>query len=173
MEEDRDFIEFQGIKFFWHPKYKYYLASKSGQILSLKRNKKRILKFQNNGNNYLIFCLCEKNKKRFYYIHRFVFETFKGEIPEGMHIDHFDFDRKNNIIDNLQILTPKENTRKSKCKKVKSYNIKTFEEKIFDSLTEAAKYHQITIGTVGYNCKKISTITKSKKDGKRYKFFYL
>ena len=169
----REYIKFQGIKFFWHPKYKYYLASRCGKILSLKQKEKRILKFGNNGKNYLIFCLCENNKKRFYYIHRFVFETFKGEIPEGMHIDHCDNDRKNNIIDNLQILTPKENTRKSCCKKVISLNIKTKEEMIFDSLTEAAKYHQITIRTVGCNCQKISKITKSKKDGQRYQFFYL
>ena len=170
---NRKYIEFENVKFYWHPKYKYYLASRCGQILSLKWNKKRILKIQNNGNNYLMFCLCEKNKKRLYYIHRFVFETFKGEIPKGMHIDHCDNDRKNNIIDNLQILTPKENTRKSCCKKVYSLNFETKEEMIFDSLSEAAKYHQITIRTVGCNCQKISKITKSKKDGKRYQFFYL
>ena len=173
MEEERDFIEFKNIKFYWHPKYKYYLASRCGQILSLKRNKKRILKIQNNGNNYLIFCLCENNKKRFYYIHRFVYETFKGEIPEGMHIDHFDFDRKNNIINNLQILTPKENIRKSKCKKVISLNLETKEEKIFDSLSQAAEFYQIAINTVCENCQKKIKISKSKKDGKKFQFFYL
>ena len=39
MEEDRDFIKFQDIKFYWHPFTKYYLASRCGKILSLKRNK--------------------------------------------------------------------------------------------------------------------------------------
>ena len=173
MEEDRDFIEFKNIKFYLHPKYKYYLASRCGQILSLKRKEKKILKLVLNSHGYFYFNLFENNKHKFYYLHRYVFETFKGKIPEGMHIDHCDNDRKNNIIDNLQILTPKENTRKSCCKKVISLNIKTKEEMIFDSLTEAAKYHQIAIRTVGYNCQKISKITKSKKDGKKYQFFYL
>ena len=40
MEEERDFIEFKNIKFYWHPFSKYYLASKCGKILSLKYKKK-------------------------------------------------------------------------------------------------------------------------------------
>ena len=171
--KDQDFIEFQEIKFFWHPFHKDYLASKCGKILSLKYNKKRILKFRKNRNNYLTFHFCENNKKRNFYIHRFVFETFKGSIPKGMEIDHVDGDKKNNSITNLQLLTKKENIRKSCCKKVVSFNIETKEKIIFDSLTEAGEYYKICSRTVGCNCQKISKITKSKKDGKKYQFFYL
>ena len=171
--KDRDFIEFQEIKFFWHPFHKDYLASKCGKILSLKWNKKRILKFRKTGNNYLIFCFCENNKKRDYLIHRFVFECFKGEIPVDKQVDHIDNDKSNNQIINLQLLTPSENTRKNHFKKkVFSFNIETQEKKIFDSLKEAAKFYQINISTVLKNCQKKTKITKSKKDGKRYKFFY-
>ena len=166
------FIEFQDIKFFWHPWHKDYLASKCGKILSLKWNKKRILKFRNNGNNYLSFNFSENNKKRNYYIHRYVFETFKGEIPKGMHIDHYDFDRKNNSINNLQLLSPKENHNKSICKKVFSLNIETQEEKNFDSIKEAGEFYQIDISSVCANCQKKIKFCKSKKDGKKYQFFY-
>ena len=166
------FIEFQDIKFFWHPWHKDYLASKCGKILSLKWNKKRILKFRNNGNNYLSFNFSENNKKRNYYIHRYVFETFKGEIPKGMHIDHYDFDRKNNSINNLQLLSPKENHNKSICKKVFSLNIETQEEKNFDTIKEAGEFYQIDISSVCANCQKKIKFCKSKKDGKKYQFFY-
>ena len=54
---------------------------------------------------------------------------------------------------------------------VKHPLLTTQEEKIFDSLTEAGEYYKICIRTVGYNCQKISKITKSKKDGKKYQFF--
>jgi len=42
-------------------------------------------------------------------VHRLVYEAFKGKIPEGMHINHLDCDRSNNMLDNLQVVTPKEN----------------------------------------------------------------
>ena len=170
---NRKYIKYQDIKFFWHPFSNYYLASRCGKILSLKCNKKRILKLCQISNGYLVFNFYKNNKKRIYYVHRYVFETFKGNIPEGMHTDHFDNDRKNNSIFNLQLLTPKENQNKSNCKKVISLNIKSGEEKIFDSLSQAAEYHQISVKTVCSNCQKRIKTTKSKKDNKKYQFFYL
>ena len=169
---NQDFIEFQDIKFFCNPFSKYYLASKCGKILSLKRKEKRILKFINNGNNYLVFYFYENNKKRKYYVHRFVFETFKGAIPKEKVIDHYDSNKKNNSISNLQLLSHKENVRKSNCKKVISLNIETREKIIFDSITKAAEYHQIYFSTVSAICRKINKTCKAKKDGKKYKFFY-
>ena len=174
MEEDRDFIEFKNIKFFWHPYHKDYLASRCGKILSLKRKEKKILKFRNNGNNYLSFYFSENNKKRNYYIHRYVFETFKGKIPSDKQVDHVDNCKKNNSISNLQLLTPSENTRKNHFKKkVISLNLETKEEKIFDSLTQVAEFYQIIHSSITLNCQKKIKFCKSKKDGKKYQFFYL
>ena len=170
---NKDFIKFQDIKFYWHPKYKYYLASKCGKILSLKQKEKRILRFHIRGKGYLGFRLFENNTYKDYSVHRYIYEVFKGEIPEGMHIDHWDFNKKNNSIKNLQLLSPKENIQKSKFKKVSSLNLETNEKKIFRSVTETAKFYQISISTVSANCQKINKITKSKKDGKKYQFFYL
>lgn len=42
-------------------------------------------------------------------VHRLVYETFKGEIPEGYQIDHINTIRNDNRLDNLRIVTPKEN----------------------------------------------------------------
>ena len=142
---NREYVKYQGIKFFWHPFYKDYLASKCGKILSLKRNKKRILKGKNGKSNYLIFCLYENNKKKFYLVHRFIFETFKGEIPNLINKQITLTTIKKIIqypIFNFYLL--KKILEKSCCKKVISLNIENKEEKIFDSLTQAAEYHQIS-----------------------------
>lgn len=42
-------------------------------------------------------------------VHRLVYETFKGPIPDGMEIDHFDTNKENNSLDNLILCSHKEN----------------------------------------------------------------
>lgn len=42
-------------------------------------------------------------------IHRFIYEAFNGEIPEGYEIDHKNTVRDDNRLENLRIATPKEN----------------------------------------------------------------
>lgn len=43
------------------------------------------------------------------FLHRIVYELFKGKIPEGYVVDHIDTNTKNNHIDNLRACTTKEN----------------------------------------------------------------
>ncbi len=50
------------------------------------------------------------NKKKFY-IHRLVWIYHNGEIPAGMQIDHIDRCRTNNNIENLRVLSEKNNKR--------------------------------------------------------------
>lgn len=45
---------------------------------------------------------CAKLKKN---MHRYVWEYYNGEIPKGYEIHHVDFDRSNNDISNLQMLS--------------------------------------------------------------------
>lgn len=45
-------------------------------------------------------------------LHRLVYLQFIGDIPEGMVIDHIDNDPTNNDLDNLQLMTRSENTKK-------------------------------------------------------------
>lgn len=47
-------------------------------------------------------------------VHRFVYEYFNGPIPAGLVVDHIDGDRLNNSVENLQLLSPKDNCRKGK-----------------------------------------------------------
>ena len=169
--DNQDFIEFQDIMFYKHPKYKKYLASKCGKILSLKGKEKKILK-PGKCVGYYYFNLYENNFRKYYRVSRYVFECFKGKIPVDKQVDHIDNCKENNSINNLQLLSPKENSEKSNCKKVISYNIETCEEKFFKSLKEVAEYHKLKPQTISMNCSKKTKTSKSKKDGMRYKFFY-
>ena len=44
-----------------------------------------------------------------HYVHRLVWETFVGQIPEGLQINHKDENKSNNSLKNLEIVTPKQN----------------------------------------------------------------
>lgn len=56
----------------------------------------------------------EKVKKM---AHCIVWETFVGKIPSGMQIDHINTIRSDNRLDNLRLVTPKENANNPLTKK--------------------------------------------------------
>ena len=167
-------MEVDGVKFYKHPVFDNYAASKNGDVFSLK-SKKILSKKRNNGNDYLIFCLCSEKleKKKNYYQHRFVYEVFNGMIPKIMEIDHRNGVRNDNRITNLQLLTHKQNNEKSHNKSVISTNIATGEERIFDSMTKASNELNIHIVSISSICRKLYSSSKSKKDGCKYTFRFL
>ena len=87
------------------------------EIISEKRtNQKwteRKLKPCDNGRGYLVVHLRNNGKRYVRYVHRLVIESFVGEIGDN-DINHKDFNRKNNCLNNLEILTRKENINYSK-----------------------------------------------------------
>ena len=50
--------------------------------------------------------------KTYFRLHRLVWETFNGKIPEGYTIDHINADKKDNRLENLQLMTLLDNVRK-------------------------------------------------------------
>ena len=88
-----------GKKFYIHPIFTNYAASKEGEILNVKTG--RILKNNLTDQGYYQFRISDKNlsKPKSYYIHRFEWEFVKGDIPEGYVIDHHDSVKTNNKID--------------------------------------------------------------------------
>ena len=44
-----------------------------------------------------------------YYVHRVVWTAFMGDIPKGMEVDHIDGNKQSNHLDNLRLVTPKQN----------------------------------------------------------------
>lgn len=88
-------------------KYEVY---SDGRIWSYSH--KKFLKPVTLPNGYQVVNLYdnEGNKKR-YYLHRVVYEAVTSEpIPEGMQCNHIDERKDNNMISNLELMTPKQNS---------------------------------------------------------------
>ena len=80
---------------------KKYFITKEGEVYS--ETKKLSKTHMKNGYDYV--SIDRKTKL----LHRVVWEVFNGEIPEGMEIDHINTDRTDNRIENLRLVTSKEN----------------------------------------------------------------
>lgn len=60
---------------------------------------------------YWYVCLAHNGVKKYYRLHRLVYKTFVGDIPNGMVIDHIDGNRDNNNVSNLRCVTVSENRK--------------------------------------------------------------
>lgn len=89
-----------------------YEANNKGEVRSLNwrgSSSPRIMCPQNNGHNYLFVGLRNGDKKQQFYVHRIVWESFNGKIPENYEINHKDCNSLNNSLENVEIVTRKEN----------------------------------------------------------------
>ena len=149
-----------------------YAANKNGDILSLKSEK--ILKMKKNRGGCLSFVICDKKleKPKNYLQHRFVYEVFKGLIPRFFEVDHINEIKTDNRIKNLQLLTQKQNSEKSKNRPIISTNIETGKEKRYISIKTAAIELDINAGNISNICckRKSCKTAKSRKDKKIYTF---
>ena len=166
-------ITINGKDYYKHPFICNYLANKNGDIYSLK-SKKILSKNRNNGNGYLIFSFYDdlKLKKKNYYYHRFIYEVFNGIIPKFMEIDHRNGVKNDNNINNLQLLTHKQNVEKSNNKPIISICINTGEEKKYISIKKASEELNIFSSNISAICKNKNKTSTSKKDGYKYIFKY-
>ena len=87
-----------------------YQASSLGRIRSFKRNKAIILKPGRSKNGYYNVVLCLNSVGKNAIVHRLVWTTFNGPIPEGLQINHLNENKSDNRLENLSLCTPKENT---------------------------------------------------------------
>lgn len=85
-----------------------YELSNLGNLVH-KRTKK-VVKGRKDNNGYIYdgFNIDGKTIKKLR--HRLVYETFIGEIPEGMQVNHINEIKTDNRLENLNLMTPKENT---------------------------------------------------------------
>ena len=151
-------VSIDGKKYYIHPIFTNYAASKDGEILNVKtgRISKKNLTYQ----GYYQFKVNDKKliKPKNYYIHRFEWECVKGVIPEGFVIDHCDSVKTNNKIENLQLLTLAENVRKGNRKPILSFNIKNNEQKKYESITSASLELDISFSIISNICRKVKFI---------------
>lgn len=62
------------------------------------------------GKERLQTALTKDGVKKYPIIARLVYETFVGEIPEGMQVNHIDENPSNNKVENINLMTPQENS---------------------------------------------------------------
>ena len=140
-----------------HPMYTNYGANEDGTILNL-RTMKNIKPSMKKSNGYLRICVRLNKKQKNYLLHRFVYECFRGDIPPELQVDHIDNDKKNNCIDNLQLLTPAANCQKAPVGKrgkndkravqIISICLETKERETFPSMNAAARELGVYVGQI-------------------------
>ena len=162
-----------GVKYYKHQVFSNYAASKNGDVINVKTGKTiNILKRKN---NYLNFTIYDKRlEKQINYIqHRFVYEVFRGPIPRCFEVDHINNVKSDNRIKNLQLLTHKQNSRKSINKPIISINIETGKERRYNSIKTASTELDINAAYISMICRKKRKSATSKKNKKKYTFKYL
>ena len=177
-----------GKKFFVHPVYKKYAANEDGEIMNIRLRKARKGNLKQHG--YLqCSIMTEENTTKSYLSHRFVFECFFGLIEKNKQINHINFNRTDNRIKNLEVVSPRENNKKSidnkkfafikdirkNPKSVLAVNLFSKEETNFKSLYSAGKMLGINSGHVKMICdgQKYCKTANSKADGCKYTFRYI
>jgi len=100
-----------------------YQVSNFGRVKSHKYKKERILISKLGTSNYLEVSLCINNSKKSYRIHQLVVMEFLNHMPNGSKIvvNHKNFIRKDNRLENLEIVTTRENTNLSHIKHSSKY----------------------------------------------------
>lgn len=108
----------------WNEEYQVYVTD-DGKVFNKKMEEYKLkctsngyIEFNTRRNYNIVYCL----------VHRLVYETFVGKIPEGLQIDHINNVRTDNRLENLQLLSRLENVRKAKLNKPTSeFGLKYFE----------------------------------------------
>lgn len=124
----------------------WHVRSKKGTISS---------KLMRNG---YYMTSAQHDRKIYYFMeHRVIWCWLKGAIPAGLVVNHKDYNRTNNNIDNLELMTQKENTEYSRCNQNPPRGGKSGKAKLTNKQAAAVRYLR---NILGWQCKDISSIFK-------------
>ena len=90
-----------------------YQVSTLGFVRSIMRKKPHVLTLRtyNNSPYYKVQLIDAAGKRKWHRVHRLVYITFFGQIPDGMVIDHISGVKTENAIDNLRAVSVADNCR--------------------------------------------------------------
>lgn len=124
--------------------YKNYYVSKSGKLLFHTRLGILVKDkfFIDPYGYYRPAIVVEHKKQRRVFMHKLMMQTFVGDCPKGYCIDHIDYNKLNNAIDNLRYISIKENLSRSHKGvspklKINCKVILNGQEHVFTSITKA------------------------------------
>lgn len=87
-----------------------YLISTDGQVYSLSRDK--LIPLCENSCGYMrAYIVNDEGKLKHALVHKLVYIAHVGDIPKGLQVNHKDENKKNNCVENLELLTPSQNVR--------------------------------------------------------------
>ena len=93
-----------------------FLNTSVTTVMSIKHGKTwsgdtsyRPLKDTPINNGYRVIRLCKGGQYTQKLVHRMVWESFNGPIPDRLEINHKDLDKTNNKLDNLELTTHRQN----------------------------------------------------------------
>lgn len=114
----------QNIK--WKPIKDYedlYMVSNTGLIKSLHWGKEKLLKpvIRNNNYQYYFVGLLKEGKRKYFAVHRLVAMAFIDNPNNYEQVDHLDGNKLNNNVNNLEWVSPKENTNRAWEKGLSKY----------------------------------------------------
>lgn len=89
-------------------------VDENGKVFKQTKTGLKLCNQHDNGSGYKFVSFRINNKIKNIYVHRLVWETFKGSIPDGFEIDHIDTDRSNNKLENLRCVNHKDNINNEK-----------------------------------------------------------
>ena len=139
--------------------YDHYEVNQYGDIRHKQR--KRILKPRNNKGGYLYVNFKINGKNINFAVHRIVANAFIPNPNGYTEVNHKDYDKNNNCVNNLEWVTSSDNKRhaykleenkKSRGKKVKQYTKDGNYIKTFDSLSLAAKEFNCSVCAISNCC---------------------
>lgn len=137
-----------------------YRISTFGNIISYGRNgngfKDRKLKQYIDRYGYMKVVLHKNNKPHYFSVHRLVALTFIKNVENKPQVNHIDNNPLNNNVDNLEWVTNKENLyhshrqkrQKWNAKIVKSTNLESGQETIFESMRECSRAFGCSLRTI-------------------------
>lgn len=179
----------------------YYQASNLGRVRSLDRKvrgkygniavkKGKILK--PNKKRYGQVCLIVDGVRFYPLVSHLVYSAFYGPIPEGMQVNHIDENPENNRLDNLNLMTPKENTNwgtgirrraathsekmkgkqlyeeNPKARLIMEYDKEGNEFFLWYTIKAAAEYHKKDYTTIMYN---LEGKSKTMRNGIYFRYY--
>ena len=125
-----------------------YQISNFGRVKSFVKSRPKIKSLSNDKDGYLLCVLNKLNKKRTFKVHRLVAMSFIPNPENKSQVNHKDGNKHNNIVDNLEWVTPVENMyharinglRSSMYHGVSQYDLSGNLIQNFNSVTEAAGF---------------------------------